>query len=75
MDWGFFSNSFNTDFKHWKIAFDDARSKKTLQYMLPLVPDCTWLVTAFIREPLQEFIHKLEFFLYFRPKSTTDCKE
>ena len=58
MDWGFFSNSYNTDFKSWKIAFDDARSKKTLKYILPLAPDCSWLVTAFNREPLQELVPK-----------------
>ena len=58
MDWGFFSNSYNTDFKSWKIAFDDARSKKTLKYILPLAPDCSWLVTALNREPLQELVPK-----------------
>ena len=56
MDWGFFSNSFNTDFKSWKTGFDEARSKKTLKYLLPLAPDCSWLETAFNREPLQEIV-------------------
>ena len=56
MDWGFFSNSFNTDFKSWKARFDEARSKKSLKYLLPLAPDCSWLATAFNREPLQEIV-------------------
>lgn len=56
MDWGFFSNSFNTDFKSWKAGFDEARSKKTLKYLLPLAPDCSWLASAFNREPLQEIV-------------------
>ena len=44
MDWGFFSNSYNTDFKSWKIALDDARSKKTLKYVLPLLRDLNYYV-------------------------------
>ena len=56
MDWGFFSNNFNTDFKSWKAGFDEARSKKSLKYLLSLAPDCSWLATAFNREPLQEIV-------------------